>query len=110
MADSDRHGPFLVSMKGLKCIECHDFAGRKSLGMPGLDLATTGQRLQWDWFKRYLIDPQSLRFGTRMPAFRPDGIAVSKQTLAGASTKQIRAIWAYLARKDFRQLPDGLVR
>jgi mono/diheme cytochrome c family protein len=109
-ADAEAHGPLLVGMKGLKCIECHDFAGRKSLSLPGIDLAATGQRLKWDWFKRYLLDPQSLRFGTRMPAFWPGGIAVNTQTLDGDPAKQILAIWAYLARKDFTHLPDGLVR
>ena len=34
-----------------------------------------GRRLKCDWFRRYLIDPQSLRPGTRMPAFWPEGVS-----------------------------------
>jgi len=108
--EADRDGRLLIGTKGLKCIECHDFAGRKSLGTPGIDLANTGQRLKWDWFKRHLLDPQLLRFGTRMPAFWPDGVAVDRQTLGGDPARQILAIWAYLVRMDFTHLPVGLAR
>lgn len=108
--DANDSGRKLVGVGGLGCITCHDFAGNKSTGTPGLDLATTGQRLKWDWFRRYLLDPQLLRSGTRMPSFWPNGIAVNKDTLGGDAEKQIAAIWAYLARKDFNALPPGLTR
>jgi hypothetical protein len=86
------------------------FAGHPSLGVPALDLATAGQRLKWDWFRRYLLDPQSLRPGTRMPAFWPNGVAANREILGGDSEKQISAIWDYLARKNFTDLPNGLIQ
>jgi cytochrome c2 len=95
---------------GLGCITCHDFAGKKSTGLPGLDLATTAQRLKWDWFRRYLLDPQSMRSGTRMPSFWPSGVAANKELPGGDPEKQIAAIWAYLAGKNFTELPPGLTR
>ncbi len=108
---ANKHGRKLVGTNGgLSCIACHNFAGNKSLGVPALDLATSGQRLKWDWFRRYLLDPQSLRPGTRMPAFWPGGVATNKAILNGDTEQQIASIWLYLARKNFTDLPDGLVQ
>jgi hypothetical protein len=72
MSDSaSKYGRKLVGVGGLTCIACHQFAGNKSLGVPALDLASTGGRLKWDWFRRYLLNPPGLRPGTRMPSFWP---------------------------------------
>lgn len=108
--DANKFGRKLIGVGGLTCISCHMFDGNKSLGVPALDLATAGQRLKFDWFRRYLLDPQSLRPGTRMPAFWPNGIASNKDILGGDVEKQIFAIWAYLARKNFTDLPAGLIQ
>ena len=109
-ADANKYGRKLVGVGGYTCIACHMFAGNPSLGVPALDLATAGQRLKWDWFRRYLLDPQSLRPGTRMPAFWPNGVASNHEVLNGDTEKQIFAIWGYLARKNFTDLPNGLVQ
>jgi mono/diheme cytochrome c family protein len=110
-AEAAKHGRKLIGTAGgLSCIACHNFAGNKSLGVPALDLATTGQRLTWDWFRRYLLDPQALRPGTRMPAFWPDGVATNKDVQKGDAEKQVAAIWLYLARKNFGDLPAGLIQ
>jgi hypothetical protein len=46
MAESaNKYGRKLVGVGGLTCIACHQFAGNKSLGIPALDLASTGGRL-----------------------------------------------------------------
>jgi cbb3-type cytochrome oxidase cytochrome c subunit len=106
-----KHGRKLVGTNGgLSCIACHNFAGNKSLGIPALDLASTGGRLKWDWFRRYLLDPQALRPGTRMPAFWPNGVPTNKEVLNGDTEQQIASIWLYLARKNFTDLPAGLVQ
>jgi cytochrome c len=109
-ADANKFGRKLLGTGGLSCIACHIFSGNKSLGVPALDLATAAQRLKWDWFRRYLLDPQSLRPGTRMPPFWPGGVAANKDILGGDAEKQIFAIWSYLARKNFTDLPPGLVQ
>jgi mono/diheme cytochrome c family protein len=108
--DAGKFGRKLVGVGGLTCIACHNFSGNKSLGVPALDLALIGQRLKWDWFRHYLLDPQALRPGTRMPAFWPNGVAVNRDILGGDAEKQIAAIWTYLARKNFTDLPAGLVK
>ncbi|MEQ1850523.1 MAG: c-type cytochrome [Chthoniobacteraceae bacterium] len=102
-------GRSLIGATGLNCIACHNFAGGKSPGIPGLDLAGTTRRLKWDWFRRYLLDPQSLRPGTRMPSFWSDHADGGKKAPPGDPEKQIAAIWAYLSRLDFPRLPDGII-
>jgi mono/diheme cytochrome c family protein len=105
-----KFGRKLVGTGGLSCISCHTVAGHKSLGIPAIDLTTMTTRLRYDWFYRYLIDPPSLRPGTRMPSFWPNGQAVNKDILHGKTDAQINAIWAYLSSKPETDLPDGLVQ
>jgi mono/diheme cytochrome c family protein len=105
-----KHGRVLTGTSGLSCIACHTFDGRPSLGVPAVDLATTGRRLKWDWFRRYLLDPASLRPGTRMPSFWPAGVAANRTVLNGDTEQQLGALWAYLARQNFTDLPDGLIQ
>ena len=107
---ANKFGRKLIGVGGLTCIACHTFAGHKSLGVPALDLTTVAGRLKWDWFRRYLLDPQTLRPGTRMPSFWPGGVAANKDVLGGDPDKQIAALWAYLARQNFTDLPAGLVQ
>ena len=101
-------GRKLIGSGGLNCISCHDFAGKKSIGAPGIDLALSARRLKWDWFHRCLLDPALLRSGTRMPEFWPKGIATKKDLPGTDGEEQILAIWTYLAREDFSSLPPGL--
>ncbi|MFM8471489.1 MAG: PA14 domain-containing protein, partial [Limisphaerales bacterium] len=102
-------GHKLAGTGGLSCVACHTFAGRPSLGVPALDLTTVTERLQWDWFRRYLLDPQTLRPGTRMPPFWPDGKAANKDILGGDTEKQVAALWAFLAKGTQAELPPGLI-
>jgi hypothetical protein len=75
-----------------------------------MDLTLMTKRLKKDWFQRYLLDPSSLRPGTRMPAFWPEGKSTRADILAGSTDRQIDAIWAYLSRAKEVGIPDGLIR
>jgi mono/diheme cytochrome c family protein len=105
-----KFGRNLVGTGGFACISCHTFGPHKSLGIPALDLTLTTRRLKKDWFHRYLLDPQSLRPGTRMPSFFPEGKSSRPDILAGNSDRQIDAIWAFLSRGSDGGLPPGLVQ
>lgn len=109
-ANAAKLGRKLVGVGGYTCIACHNFADHKSLGVPALDLTTSATRLKADWFRRYLLDPQSLRPGTRMPSFFPNGVAANRDVLGGDADKQIGAIWTYLATGKDADLPAGLVQ
>src|SRR6185503_7126069 len=82
-------GRQLVGTKGMSCVPCHMFQNHKSLGIPGMDLVHMAQRLRRDWFSKYLLDPPSLRPGTRMPTYWPEGKSVRKDILEGDTAKQI---------------------
>src|SRR5688572_29223101 len=90
--DANKFGRKLLGVGGLTCIACHNLDNHKSLGVPAVDLASSGQRLKWDWFRRYLLDPQALRPGTLMPSFWPEGMAANKDILGGDAGKQIFTI------------------
>ena len=102
-------GRKLAGTGGLACIACHNFAGHPALGVPAIDMTLMYGRLKPAWFHRYLLDPQALRPGTRMPAFWPDGKASDKEVLNGDTDQQIAALRQYLSQGKLAELPDGLI-
>lgn len=100
----------LVGRDGLSCIACHTFTTYGSTGIPALALDQMAGRVTWDWFRRYLPDPASLRPGTRMPTFWPEGKAVNTAILGGQTDPQIKAIWAWLNDGAKAEVPSGLIR
>jgi mono/diheme cytochrome c family protein len=107
-ADLVKAGRQLTGTKGMSCVTCHTFQNHKSLGIQGMDLVHMGQRLRRDWFGKYLLDPPSLRPGTRMPTYWPEGRSVRKDILEGDTERQIEALWQYLAEGGKAQIPHGL--
>jgi cytochrome c2 len=108
--DDAKYGRKLVGVGGMACITCHTFGKFGSLGIPAMDLTTAGERLQKDWFVRYLKDPSSLRPGTRMPSFWPEGQSVNRDVFDGDTQRQIDAIWSYLNIADDNNPPTGLIQ
>lgn len=104
----NRYGRRLMGADGLNCINCHGLRGHPSTGMPALDLADTLERLQPDWFKRYLLDPDSSRPGTLMPTYFEAGKGTLTEVLDGDADKQIEAILTYLKELDQTRLPVGM--
>ena len=52
-----KDGHKLVGITGLGCINCHTFNGRKSLGVPSVDLGLMAERLRPAWLKSFLKNP-----------------------------------------------------
>ena len=77
------YGRKLAGLTGLACIACHNFNKHPALGVPALDMTLMYDRLKPGWFHRYLLDPQAIRPGTRMPAFWPEGKAANRDILQG---------------------------
>jgi mono/diheme cytochrome c family protein len=103
-------GRFLVGGEALGCIKCHTFKGIEAEGVQGVDLTVLTRRLRREWFHRYLVDPQAYRPGTRMPGAWPGGKTLLPQVLEGDSSKQIEAIWRFLADGSNADEPYGLGR
>ncbi len=101
-------GRTIVGKSGLGCISCHDIGGVANTGTRGPDLATTNQRVRYEWFERWLSQPLRMAPGTRMPQAFIEGTSTLKTILAGNSHQQAEAMWAYLSLGPGLPLPEGL--
>lgn len=101
-------GHLLLGTEGLNCISCHNYNGKESPGMKGLDLITTYQRLQSGWFYRFMQNPGAHRPGIIMPNYFPDGKAVQTDILGGDTHEQLRALWYQFSLGRSARDPKGL--
>ncbi|MBY0527950.1 MAG: hypothetical protein K2R98_31420 [Gemmataceae bacterium] len=101
-------GRHMVGGQALGCIKCHTFNGVKAEGIQGIDMTVMTTRLKRDWFHAYLIDPQKIRPGTRMPTAWPDGESVLPKVLDGKTATQVEAIWAFLGEGKAARVPFGM--
>ncbi len=102
-------GKRLAGLSGLGCIQCHDFAGHPSIGIPAVDLAKVHERVYPGWFRELLMDPVAIGMNTRMPSFWVDGRSPVHDVLGGDPAQQVDALWTYLSLGSSMPLPHGLV-
>ena len=80
----------------LQCASCHPTSNVIPPGKTAADLAPNLQiaqeRLRPDWVLRWLLDPQKVVPGTRMPTFFDQGVTPFPNILGGDLNAQIRAI------------------
>ena len=85
---------------GFACISCHsigEFGATQVFEAPGINLAHSFERLQPDFYRRWLRNPVSLDPNSKMPAyFDEDGKSALADVLEGDGPKTIRALWEYL--------------
>ncbi len=103
-------GRRLIGTDGLSCIACHRFNRQPGHAFQVIDLTTAPERLNEDWFRRFLLDPNRFNPGTRMPAFWPDGVSPLRDVCDGVTDRQHAAIWTYLADGSRAKFPEGLSR
>jgi mono/diheme cytochrome c family protein len=103
-------GRAIVGTNGLSCIGCHRFNRQPAHAMSVIDLATTTERLNQDWFNRFLLDPSRTHPNTRMPAFWPRGVSSLPSVLEGDTERQHAALWTYLSDGPRAKFPEGLNR
>ncbi len=103
-------GRKLTGTDGLSCIGCHQFNRQPAHALQVMDLTTTTQRLNDDWFRRFLRDPNRFNPGTRMPALWPGGHSLLPALLEGETDRQFAALWTYLADGAQAKFPEGLSR
>jgi mono/diheme cytochrome c family protein len=101
-------GRKMVGKSGFGCISCHDIGRVANSGTRGPDLATTTQRVRYDWYRRWLEQPQRVVPGTRMPQVFTDGKSLLPDVLAGHVGAQADAMWAYCSLGENLPLPEGL--
>ena len=103
-------GRKIVGTDGLSCIVCHRFNHQPAQTMQVVDLTTGAERLNEDWFRRFLLDPNRFHPGTRMPAYWPEGKSAIPAILNGDTDRQHSALWTYLADGPRAKFPEGLSR
>lgn len=101
-------GRRLVGKSAFGCISCHDLAGKPNFGTRGADLAGTTQRVRYEWYRRWLEQPQRMQPGTKMPSVFPGGKSLLDSLLGGNADVQAEAMWAYFSLGSNLPLPDGL--
>src|SRR5439155_719143 len=97
----------LVGDGAMACIKCHTFNGQKAEGVQGIDMSKMTQRVKRDWFHHYLLDPQKLRPGTRMPTSFPNGKSFFPEVLDGTAAQQIGAGFEGPLGDNVVKLPTG---
>lgn len=96
-------GRRMVGMhSGLACVACHDIKDHKTQAeSKGPNLALMTERVSYDWFVRWMENPQRLKPGVPMPAYFAGQSAEER-------SKNIDALWDYLAQGRQMELPEGL--
>lgn len=85
---------------GFACISCHsvgEFGATQVFEAPGINLAHSFERLQPDFYRRWLRNPVSIDPNSKMPAyFDEEGKSALADVLEGDGPKTIRALWEYI--------------
>jgi mono/diheme cytochrome c family protein len=98
-------GKKLISKNGgFSCIQCHGVADQKPLApfeAPAINFAHVSERLNREYYDRWVYNPQRVLQGTRMPQFADvEGKTALKDTLDGDARKQFDAIWNFLLQGE----------
>lgn len=97
LADAGRQ---LVSATGgFACVTCHDVGDFKATAVfeaPGINLAFSGDRLDEEWYTRWLLHPLKVDSNSKMPVYFDKGKSALTQYFDGDAYKQVEAIWHYL--------------
>ena len=104
-------GQRLVSSKGgFSCISCHgagEFAATRVFEAPGINFAQTYERVQPEFFRRWVRNPSSINPTSKMPAFfDEDGQSPLREVFDGDGPKTIRALWEYIRLGDQMPPPE----
>ncbi|MCH8045887.1 MAG: hypothetical protein IID44_19415 [Planctomycetes bacterium] len=85
---------------GFNCVQCHGVGSQKATAdfdARSTNLAFARDRLRHEYYQRWLLFPQRIAPGTKMPRFSPDGKKTAlEHAYGGNAHKQYEALWHYL--------------
>jgi mono/diheme cytochrome c family protein len=85
---------------GFSCVQCHAVGEQKALApfeAPAPNFAYVTERLRREYYERWMMKPQRVLPGTRMPDFADsEGKTPLKNVFDGDAHKQFEALWNYL--------------
>lgn len=103
-------GRALIGTSGFSCVSCHAvgaFEATQVFEAPGIDLSHSFDRLQWDYFQRWILNPMRVDPTTKMPGFFDDqGNSPLTEYYEGAGPRTIRGMWEYLKLGSEMPLPE----
>jgi cytochrome c551/c552 len=89
--------------EGLDCRQCHGVGRDQPLGdkgtllAPGINFAHTRERMRYDYYQRFMLDPPRYDIATRMLKLSADGRTTSAKTiLDGDARRQFDALWQFV--------------
>ncbi len=101
--DGPNLGVQLLQNTGLDCRQCHALGNApptgdaKTLLAPGINFTLTKERMRYDFYRQWVLDPPRFDIGTRMPKLAADGKTTKvRHILDGDAAKQFDAIWEFL--------------
>ncbi len=89
----------LYSGDYLSCFSCHQVGSKKPEGPPegwAPDFLLAPDRLNPDWVFDWIMNPQELQPGTKMPGFYPDVAESLPDILGGDADRHVEALRDYL--------------
>jgi len=96
---------------GFSCVTCHAMGRAAATQLSesrGINFAWTVERLQHDYFVRWLRNPLAVDPATTMPVFFDEsGRSPLPRVLRGDPDQQIGAMWQYLRRGEVMPGPAG---
>ena len=110
-ADLAKAGLKLVSANGgFACVSCHpvgEMGATQVFEAPGINLASSFDRIQPSFFRRWLRAPTSVDPSTKMPGyFDEEGKSPLPDVLGGDGPKTIGAVWEYIRLADKMPRPE----
>ena len=98
--DLARTGRILAAQRsGFNCVACHAVGSQRPLARidaEGINFAKVSERLRKMHYDRYMLDPQRIQPGTKMPQFmNEDGTSNHHQYFGGDGRKQINSFWHF---------------
>ncbi len=107
IADGPNIGARLIQRDTLDCRQCHAIGNEpptgdaKTLLAPGINFTITQERMRYDFYRQWVLDPPRFDIGTRMPKLSADGKTTKvHQILDGHAPAQFDAIWEFLQRVE----------
>jgi len=97
-------GEYLATRQGgLDCRQCHAIGAlpptsdKNTLIAPGINFAHIRERMRYDFFRRFTLDPPRYDVTTRMPKLAVDGRTTKvPNVLDGDARRQFEAAWHFL--------------
>lgn len=95
---------------GFNCISCHtlgQYQANAVFESAGINLAYTYERLQKEYYYRWMRNPLEIDSRTKMPAFFASEKSPLDSVLEGSSQAQMDAIWDYIREGNEMPKPVG---